>query len=167
MKIVYGICKRRFGKVISPLKVVYSRLPVSFSFFSNKIGELDKKLSLDPALALMIRIHIAQVNSCHFCIDIAKAKAIQGFADTEKFYNVGEYLKSSLFTEGEKAALAFAEELTLTKNVSDATFARARNHFTERQMIEISWLVATEHYYNLINISFNLDSDNLCQLKRS
>lgn len=164
MKIVFFITKRKFGKVLIPLKVVYSRLPLSFALFANRISELDTKISLDPATALMVKLHVAQINSCHFCIDIAKSIAIQKFKQTEKFYQLNEFRDSDLYSPSERAALLLAEELTVVKAITDDTFENAKRHFTERQLAEISWLVATEHYYNMINLAFQLESDNLCAI---
>ena len=43
-KMAYAMARRQFGKVPTPLKVVYSRLPVAFGLFVSKIAKLDKKL---------------------------------------------------------------------------------------------------------------------------
>ena len=69
-----------------------------------------------------------------------------------------------MYQESEKAALLFAQELTLEKKISDATFEQARKFYSERELVEIAWLVATEHYYNLMNLAFNIHSDNLCPI---
>ena len=135
MKVVYFITKKLFGKVITPLKVVYSRLPLSFILFSNKISQLDKKLSIDPAIALMVKIHVAQINTCHFCIDIAKSFAIQKFPDSDRFYQVQDHKTSKLFNQKEKSALKYAEELTVNKEISDDTFEEAARLFTERELV--------------------------------
>ena len=47
MKLAYQFSKIKFGKVLGPLKVAYVRLPLSFSLFSNKISQLEKKLKLN------------------------------------------------------------------------------------------------------------------------
>jgi alkylhydroperoxidase family enzyme len=69
-----------------------------------------------------------------------------------------------LFTAPEKAALHFAEELTLSKKISETTFAEAQKHFTERELVEIAWAVTREHIYNLMNRAFDIESDGLCQI---
>ena len=54
MKMVYGMSKRQFGKVMTPLKVFVARMPLAFGMFVGKIAKLDKKLELsnaDPAAA--------------------------------------------------------------------------------------------------------------------
>jgi alkylhydroperoxidase family enzyme len=166
MKLAYQFSKIKFGKVLGPLKVAYVRLPLSFSLFSNKISQLEKKLTLKHELAYLVRHHVAQINSCSFCMDIGVAVAIKNHHNREKFYHLHDYKNSPLYSVSEKAALKFAEELTVDKKISDATFATAKQLFTERQLVEIAWLVSTEHYYNLMNIAFDIHSDNLCEIGR-
>jgi len=63
--------------------------------------------------------------------------------------------------EAERAALDYATELTKTKTVNPDTFARMARHYSERQICEIVWLVASEHLYNMTNIGLNIHSDML------
>jgi alkylhydroperoxidase family enzyme len=60
------------------------------------------------------------------------------------------------------AALAYVEEATRHKRVSDATFEELRKHFDEREIVEITWLNAVENYYNLLNVPLEIDSDGFC-----
>jgi hypothetical protein len=57
-------------------------------------------------------------------------------------------------------------ELTKDKNVSPDTFARLSRYYSEREVCEIVWLVASEHLYNLTNIGLNIHSDMLCDIRR-
>lgn len=164
MKLAYLFSKIKFGKVLSPLKVAYVRLPLAFSLFSNKISQLEGKLRIKRELALLIRHHVAQINTCSFCMDIGIALAIKDNQDSEKFYHLEEFKSSSLYSEAEKTALLLAQELTMEKRISDATFDSAKKFYSERELVEIAWIVSTEHYYNLMNLAFNIHSDNLCQI---
>ena len=83
-----------------------------------------------------------------------------------KFDALDEYQTSSLFTEAERAALDYVTELTRDKKVTPETFKRMSRHFSERQICEIVWLVASEHLYNLTNIGLNIHSDMLCDLAK-
>jgi len=168
MRFVYWMTGNQFGKVLTPVKVIYSRLPLRFSLVTQKLGKLEKSFKLPQYLAVLVRTHVAQLNTCHFCIDFAKADVIKNFPQyQEKFFTVSEYRESSLFDNKERAALRFAEELTLHKKISDATFREAQQHFTERELVEIAWAVMTEHTYNLMNLAFDIESDGLCQMKKA
>jgi AhpD family alkylhydroperoxidase len=166
MRLAYWLTRRRLGKVISPLKIIHARLPFAFARWSGQIENLMNKLSLPADLVLLIKIHVAQLNTCGFCIDIGKAKALQKFENEEKFFSVRNYQHSMLFTVEEKIALRYAEELTLHKNISDDTFQEAQQYFSERQLVELAWVVTGEHVYNLMNVAFHIESDELCVVPR-
>jgi alkylhydroperoxidase family enzyme len=166
MNVVYFMSHKMFGKVLTPLKVVYSRLPLSFTWFSFKIPKLDKQLELPAEMKMLVREQVARINVCLFCIDIGRSIAIKASMSEKKFDAIDEYQSSPLFTEADRAALDYVTELTRDKQMRPETFARLAEHFSERQICEIAWLVATEHYYNMINIGLNIHSDLLCDLTK-
>lgn len=164
MKLVYYFTRKRFGKVLTPLKVYASRMPLAFGMFQGKISELDQKLTLSTELIFLIRQQVAQINICEFCIDIARSEAIKASLNTAKFDELNKYTTSSLFTPAEKAALDYTTELTRHKTVSPENFNNLAKHFNERQICEIVYLVASEHVYNITNIGLNIHSDMLCDI---
>jgi alkylhydroperoxidase family enzyme len=83
-----------------------------------------------------------------------------------KFDALEQYSTSPLFTEPERAALDYVTELTKDKMVSRDTFARLSRCYSEREICEIVWLVASEHLYNMTNIALNIHSDMLCDIRR-
>jgi alkylhydroperoxidase family enzyme len=165
-KLMYGYSRRQLGKVITPLKVVYSRLPSAFGMFSAKISKLDKQLQLPAETVMLIREQVARINMCHFCIDIARAQVIQSSMNEAKFDALENYPDSPLFSDAERAALDYVTELTLEKNVAPDTFAKLSEHFSNREICEIAWLVASEHFYNMTNIGLNIHSDMLCDISK-
>ena len=56
--------------------------------------------------------------------------------------------------------------LTKDKHVHPRTFARLAAYYSEREMCEIIWLVASEHLYKMTNIGLNIHSDMLCDVSR-
>lgn len=165
MKLVYAMTRRRFGKVVGPISVFAARLPLGFGTFYGKIDALDKKLTLAPETVILIRQQVARINVCLFCIDISRYYAIERSMNPAKFDALDEYRTSALFTDAERAALDYVTELTRRKAVDSHTFARLAQHYTERQVCEIVWLVASEHVYNLTNLGLNIHSDMLCQYR--
>jgi len=166
LKMVYGMSRRQFGKVMTPLKVFVARMPLAFGMFSGKISKLDKKLTLPLETQLLVRERVARLNICLFCIDIGRAFVIKSRLNEAKFDALENYATNPLFSEAERAALDYTTELTQKKQVSEETFARLRKHFSERAICEIVWLVASEHFYNMTNIGLNIHSDMLCDISR-
>jgi alkylhydroperoxidase family enzyme len=166
MNLVYAMTRRQFGKVLTPLKVVSARLPLAFGLFTSKISKLDKKLQLPPETAMLIREQVARINVCLFCIDIGRWVTIKASMNQAKFDALEQYSTSPLFTDAERAALDYVTELTKEKKVSSDIFARMSGYYSERQICEIVWLVASEHFYNMTNIGLNIHSDMLCDISR-
>src|SRR4029453_7513973 len=164
MQLAYAMTRRQFGKVLTPLKVAYSRLPAAFGMFASKISKLDQKLTLLRETAMLVREQVARLNICLFCMDIGRAVAIQASMNEAKFDALEEYRTSPLFTEAERAALDYVTELTRDKKVNPDTFGRMRAHYSERAICEIVWVVASEHVYNITNIGLNIHSDMLCAI---
>lgn len=164
MKLVYSMTRRQFGKVVTPLKVFGARMPLAFGKFYGKIGVLDKKLVLPQETVMLVREQVAHLNVCLFCIDIGRYFTIKASMNEAKFNELGQYRTSPLFTDAERAALDYATELTRDKKIDPNTFARLSHYYSERQICEIVWLVASEHFYNISNIGLNIHSDMLCEI---
>lgn len=165
-KLVYMLSKRQFGKVPTPVKVVYSRMPVGFGMFASKISQLDRKLELPVETAFLIREQVAHINVCLFCIDIGRSFVIKKQFDEAKFDALEQYRSSPLFSDAERAALDYVTELTRDKAVATETFQKLRQHYSERAICDIVWLVASEHFYNLTNLGLNIHSDMLCDIAK-
>jgi alkylhydroperoxidase family enzyme len=166
MKLAYYFSQKQFGKVLTPLKVHSARLPAAFGLFYGKIGSLDKKLVLRRETVMLIREQVARINVCLFCMDIGRAFTIKESMSQAKFEALEQYRTSELFTEAERAVLDYATELTKNKHVKPETFECLSRHYSEREICEIVWLVASEHVYNMTNIGLNIHSDLLCDINR-
>jgi alkylhydroperoxidase family enzyme len=166
MKLVDAIARRQFGKVPGQVEVFCARLPIAFGLFTSKIARLDKKLQLQPETVLLIREQVARINVCLFCIDIGRWFMLKASMNQAKFDALEQYGVSPLFTDAERAALDYVTELTRDKKVDPNTFARMAGYYSEREICEIVWLVASEHFYNMTNIGLNIHSDMLCDISR-
>jgi len=164
MRFAHWGTRRQFGKVMTPIKVVTARIPESLKL-TNEIVKFEmKQIRLEPQLHYMVVTLVSQINGCSFCTDLARAMATREHLGMEKFNTLSEYQTSSLFSDRERAALAYVEEATRHKRVSDTTFEALRKHFSEREIVEITWLNAIENYYNLINIPLEIGSDGFCAI---
>lgn len=62
------------------------------------------------------------------------------------------------FTDAEKAALAYAEMLTLdARSIDDALFARLREHYDEGEIVEISAMAGLFNYFNRVNDALRME----------
>jgi alkylhydroperoxidase family enzyme len=165
LKLVYFFARRQFGKVPTPFTVFVARMPFAFMDFYGKLSSLDKKLKLSASTAVLIRERVASLNTCLFCMDATRWYASrQSPESAARIDALASYRTSPLFSDAERAALDYATELTATKEVEPATFERLARYYSERQICDIVWLVASEHLYNLTNVGLNIGSDGFCEL---
>ena len=164
VRLMYAATRRQFGRAITPLKVIFARLPRTIGAQLGIYAGLAKGLGIEPELQLLLQHHVAALNGCAFCEDIGRATAVQWRVPLEKIDAASAWRTSPLFTDRERAALRYVEEATRTKRASDETFAALRAHFDERQIVAITWLNAVENYFNLLNGPLGIESDGLCAI---
>ncbi len=163
MRIAYALSRRQLGTVISPLKVIYARAPRLALPIALITHTIEKGLSLERELVLLLMTHASLQNGCSFCADLHQAQAVQAQLGLEKFRALRDFEASPLFSQREAAALAYCGEATRSRVVSDATFARLRAHFGEREIVELTWLIAIGNFFNLMAVSLELESDGLVE----
>ncbi|OQP68310.1 carboxymuconolactone decarboxylase family protein [Niastella populi] len=165
-RFLYFYSKKKFGKVMTPLKVMAARMPISFAAFSGKINQLDNKLQLPAETVMLVRQKVAEINVCLFCIDIGRSKTIASSMDQAKFDELHEYETSTRFSEKEKVLLNFVTRLARDRKMERELFEELAKHYDERSICEIIWITATEFYYNIGNIGLNVHSDMFCDIAK-
>ena len=153
--------RRQLGAVIMPARVLYNRVPRMWNLAWAQIRLEMQGMELDHELALLIQARVALLNGCAFCNDIATARAVQEKLGLEKFQALDAWRDSPLFDDRERAALAYAEEVTRHKEVGDEVFEELRKHFDDRAIVEITYVNALENYYNLMNVPLRIPDDGL------
>ncbi len=100
------------------------------------------ELRLDRQLAQLLRLRVAQINNCTYCLLVHHASARDAGIDQSKIETLTAWWETRLFTPAEEAALAYAEALT---RVADTTAARPFQevhdaltaHFSQEEILEI------------------------------
>ncbi|MCB0641610.1 MAG: carboxymuconolactone decarboxylase family protein [Phaeodactylibacter sp.] len=165
MRFVYWMSKRKLGKVITPIKTLYARKP-GWLWVSQLFEHIQKtQLKLPKLDGFLYKAYVAHLNNCSFCEDIAQALALSKKLDIRKFKHFDEPDAPGIYTDAERTAFRYLEEANRTRNVSDETFAQMQQHFSEEAILEITWLLAVENYYNVLNKAFGITSDELCLLQ--
>ena len=91
---------------------------------------------------------------------------MQAGASEDKIRAVESAATSDLFTESERAALTYAEAMTITgQKVTDQIFARVRACFDEPQIVELTAAVALENFRSKFNVALGVEAQGFCVLK--
>lgn len=167
LRFIYWMAPRQYGKVPTNLKVLVARAPKTINLFSA-VGKYEMKgVRLDKELHYMIAMFVAGTNGCGFCLDFGRMMAVKDNMSMEKFNALPSYRTSPLFSDKERAALAYAEEVTRNKQVTDGTFDELREYFNDTEIVEIIVLTALQNFENLLNIPLGIDSDGLCAIAQA
>jgi len=85
----------------------------------------------------------------------------------DKILALDEYASSDLFDARERAALAYADAITLSdRDVDDALFEALREHFDEEAIIELTAVIAWENASSKFNRALRVESQGLWRRMR-
>lgn len=159
----YWLSRRQLGTVIASMKIIYARSPrIARTGFS--IVRTMETLSLDPELRLLIPTQSAMLNGCSYCGDLHRAQAVQAKIGLEKFRHLTDVANGPDFDARQRAALLYTAAVTERKPVPDAMFEELRRHFSEQEIVEITWLNAIGNFFNLMAVPLQIESDGLTEV---
>ncbi len=120
---------------------------------------LEKHVSsttLDHGLRELIKLRASQINGCAFCVDM-HSKDLRKHGETEqRLYLLSVWRESPLFTDAERAALAWTEAVTRVADtgVPDDVYEEFARHFTEQERVQITLLIGAINIWNRLAVSF-------------
>jgi alkylhydroperoxidase family enzyme len=90
-----------------------------------------------------------------------------GDGGEERLAAVAGWRDSGLFSEAERAALEYADRMTVTgQSVDDALFARLKQHYSEAQIVELTAAIALENFRSKFNPALGIEAQGFCLLPR-
>src|SRR5438876_5082545 len=88
---------------------------------------------LEKSLLELVKVRASQINGCAFCLDMHTKDARAAGETEQRLYALSAWRETPFYSTRERAALAWTEAVTLISGgVSDALFAEARQHFSEK-----------------------------------
>ncbi len=144
--LVDRIKRRRPGALLKLYKVLLHSPTLAETWFDH-LGAVRWKTDLSGRLRELVIIRIALLHSVHYVLDqhvptLAEADGVT----REECEALKSWQDSRYFDAAERAALAYAEAMTRTTDVADAVFAALKPHFSEKQIVDLTVLIAT---YNM------------------
>ena len=130
---------------------------LSQAFYKAMLG-LEQYLhscGLEEGVIHLMKLRASKVNGCAYCIDM-HWKDLRAFGETEqRLYGLGAWEESPYYTERERAALAWTEAVTKIRegHVPDAVFEEVKKQFSEKEMADLTAVVATINAWNRLAIA--------------
>ena len=111
---------------------------------------------LEPALLELVRLRASQLNGCAYCIDMHTKDARARGESEQRLYGLTAWRETPFYTERERAALAWTEAVTLISQApaSDVLFDQTHEHFTEKDLVDLTMAIIAINGWNRLAISF-------------
>jgi AhpD family alkylhydroperoxidase len=130
--------------------------PDGYKAFGGVYATLQKG-SLPKALIDLVYLRVSQINGCAFCIDMHSCDLLKSGLTTEKLVLVQVWQDAgSLFSQCERAALAWAETVTRVSEtgVPDADYAAALAEFSEVELADLTYAIGLMNAFNRFGVAF-------------
>jgi AhpD family alkylhydroperoxidase len=114
--------------------------------------------SIEASIRDLVAIRASQLNVCGFCVDMhVKQAKIHGEREL-RIHHLAVWRESSLFNPRERAALAWTEALTKLseQGVPDEIYERVRTQLSEKEISDLSFVVAATNAWNRLNVGFRM-----------
>ncbi|MGC4886198.1 carboxymuconolactone decarboxylase family protein [Micromonospora sp. DT227] len=131
---------------------------ISANFFKRfaNAGLVIQQSPLPHSTQELVSLRASQINGCGWCIDMHTKEAAAAGESAVRLHLVAAWRESTVFTEAERAALAFAEEGTRLADahpgVSDETWARVREHYDDDQVAALVCLIGLINAANRVAV---------------
>jgi AhpD family alkylhydroperoxidase len=110
---------------------------------------------LEASLIELVKTRASQINGCAYCIHMHTKDARAHGETEERLYLLNAWRESPLYTERERAALAWTEALTLISetHAPDDLYEELRKHFNETETVNLTVLIGQINTWNRIAIA--------------
>ncbi len=119
------------------------------------IGKYLQDCGLAHQLQHLVKLRASQINGCAYCIDMHSKDLLAAGETIQRIYGLDAWRESPYYTERERAALEWTEALTLISktHADDPIYESVKPHFTEKELVDLTWLIGTINLWNRVAIS--------------
>lgn len=136
----------RFDPDITPFHDLARAMAQAFGYTAD--------LELDPQLAQLIRLRVAQLNSCSYCLILHSQTARDRGIAAAKIDGLASWWESALYTDAERAALAYCDALNDGRRRDfETVHAQATVHFSERGIAELAAVVINMNVWTRLKLA--------------
>jgi AhpD family alkylhydroperoxidase len=113
------------------------------------------KCGLEKSMLELVKSRASQINGCAFCIHMHSRDARAQGESEERLYLLDAWRESPLYSDRERAALAWTEAVTLVADtrVPDEVYDEARRHFSEKELTDLTMAVVVINGWNRLMVA--------------
>ncbi len=115
-----------------------------------------KMPSIDKKLRALVELRVSQINGCSYCVDLHTTEARGAGVTQQKLDCLTVWDDCGIFDAHEKAALAWAEAVTLVSDqgAPEPLYGALSDHFTNQQIVDLTLIISQMNAWNRMAISF-------------
>jgi AhpD family alkylhydroperoxidase len=149
--------RRGYGKEIETIDVLGNRKGLLMGYSGLEFA-LERSKCVDDKLKDLGAIRAAMLVGCEFCMDIGSHLGRKAGLSDEQLQELPRWRESEAFTHVEKLVLEYAEAMTRTPvEIPDELVARLREHFDDRQLVELTTTIALENFRARFNDALGVE----------
>jgi alkylhydroperoxidase family enzyme len=157
VKFAFGATRRQFGRDLDPVGV-YAHAPALLLGYGAFEKATTRQHRVEARLKLLAETKAAALVNCEFCCDIASHLAREEGVTEAQLLALPHYRDSDEFDRLEKLVLDYTCAICRTPStVSDELFEALREHFDERQMVELTNVIVLEDMRARFNSAFDMN----------
>jgi AhpD family alkylhydroperoxidase len=124
------------------------------------LGAQIEASGLEHSLLELVKMRSSQLNGCAYCLDMHSKDARAAGETEQRLYLLDAWRETSLYSERERAALAWTEAVTLVADghVPDDVYAEASSHFSEQELVALTLAISAVNSWNRLNIAFRMEA---------
>ena len=121
-----------------------------------EFGTRASQLGLETGLMELVKTRASQINGCAVCLDLHTRVARRRGETEQRLYLLDAWRETPLYTDRERAALAWTEALTsLTDgHASDENYEMLIAEFTPEEQAALTLLIVAINGFNRIGVGF-------------
>lgn len=111
---------------------------------------------IERPLLELVKLRASMMNGCAYCVDMHSKDARANGESEQRLYALSVWREAPFFTPRERAALAWVEAVTeiTTGHVPDDIYRLAREHFDERELVDLTMAIIAINSWNRLAIAF-------------
>lgn len=115
-----------------------------------------EKSGLEESLRHLVKLRASQINGCAFCIHMHATDARKHGDSEMRLYMLNAWRESPLYSDRERAALAWTEALTLLPQTGapDADYELVKAQFSEAEQVQLTLLIGAINVWNRLQVGF-------------
>lgn len=112
--------------------------------------------SIDGKLRAMVELRVSQINGCVYCVDLHSTQARAEGETQQRLDCLAVWRECPFFDESERAALAWAEAVTLLAdtNAPDDLYDSLKEHFSDQQIVDLTLIISLMNAWNRLAVGF-------------